>query len=392
MWSSRKTAGPVEWPDVPWAVETVQGYAAVSGPWSWEYGHFLDTVVDAEEIRDYLLRTIYGAFANAKRKEPEKYADYDLGWVPYVAAKRESRRLIGDYILTETDVRSARSFPDAVASGSWPIDLHYPQKGLPFRTAAKMDPVKPYPIPFRCLYSRNIENLMMAGRDISVTHVALGSTRVMNTGGQEGVAAGAGAHLAARYGITPRRVYEQHLEELLTILRVRLGRTTVPGVESAPPAWLQEAGPNVALSARVAVSSCLDPAKYPPSAINDGKTDTARNEGRWVSASGAVHTVELRWDAAQTIGAARITSGWFRGGAPADPNRDFVLLARRGDEWQEIAGTRVVNNNRVQWSAEFPAVMTDGIRMVVTAGSKSLARLWELELYGPVPRSKPAGD
>jgi len=386
MWHSRKAEKPSTFPDVPWAAEVVGDYAAVRGPWSWEYGHHRDTIFEAEEIRDHLLRTIYGAFANARRQA--KYADYELSWVPYVAAKRESRRLMGDYVLTEDDVKSGREFPDGVATGSWPIDLHYPRKGRPFRTYAKMDRVKPYPIPFRCLYSRNVSNLMMAGRDVSVTHVALGSTRVMNTCGQMGVAAGVGAHLAARHEATPRDVYEKHLKELKDALR-GLGRTWRASVGLAPPKWRKAAGANLARDAEVAVDSCLDAKKYPPAAINDGKIDVADNNARWVSAAGSSHHVELTWKKPRTIGAARLVSGWTRGGEIVDPNRDFVLQAPDGAGWRDIPGATATGNRRADWSARFEAVTTDRIRLVVTAGAKDMARLWELELFGPV--AAPAG-
>ena len=230
LWGSRDAGKGVDFPDVPWATEASKGLAATSGNWTWEYGHWLDTVGDAEEIRDHLLRAIYGAFAAAKRAGRDggrptgrPTANLELGWVGYVGGKRESRRLLGDHILTERDVRSGRRFPDAVATGSWSIDLHYP-KGYDFRTYCTQSGVRPYPIPFRCLYSRNVGNLLMAGRDVSVTHVALGSTRVMNTCGQMGVAAGAAAHLCAKHNTTPRGVYAKHLAELLEIVTVRFGQ------------------------------------------------------------------------------------------------------------------------------------------------------------------------
>jgi hypothetical protein len=218
MWGSREADRETAFPPVPWATEVSKDLAATSGDWTWEYGHYLDTIRDAEEIRDHLLRAIYGAFSTAKATDPQKYAKTELAFVPYVAGKRESRRILGDYVLTEGDIVSTRQFPDGVATGSWSIDLHYP-KNYDFRTYAQMNRVKPYPIPFRCLYSKDVDNLMMAGRDISETHVALGSTRVMNTGGQMGVAVGAAAYLCTKHGTTPRGVYEKHLEELLELVK-----------------------------------------------------------------------------------------------------------------------------------------------------------------------------
>ena len=220
-WGSRDAGRPVPFPEVPWATAVSKDSAAVSGGWNWEYGHHLDTIRDAEEIRDYLLRAIYGSFATAKRQDPAKYANYELLWVPYVGGKRESRRLRGDYVLTQNDIQAATPFPDGVATGTWGIDLHYPTAQYDFRTTAPTTRVKPYRIPFRCLYSQYIDNLMMAGRCISVTHVALGSTRVMNTCGQTGVATGAAAYLCKKHAALPRGIYKGHLEELLDIVHGR---------------------------------------------------------------------------------------------------------------------------------------------------------------------------
>ena len=221
MWGTRETDRETMFPALPWATEVSKNLAATGGDWTWEYGHHRDTIREAEEIRDHLFRAIYGAWSSAKNgPDREKNARRELSFVPWIAGKRESRRMVGDYILTENDIRAGREFPDGVATGSWSIDLHFP-KEYDFRTYATFGKVKPYPIPFRSLYSKDVENLMMAGRDISVTHTALGSTRVMNTGGQMGVAVGAAAFLCKKHGATPRGVYEKHLEELLDILKGR---------------------------------------------------------------------------------------------------------------------------------------------------------------------------
>jgi hypothetical protein len=172
-----------------------------------------------------------------------------------VAGKRESRRVIGDYILTQNDILELKQFPDAVATGSWSIDLHYP-KGYDFRTYAQFTKTKPYPIPFRCLYSKDIENLMLAGRDISETHVALGSTRVMNTGGQMGVAVGAGAFLCKKFSTTPRGVYQNHLDELLKVVRGEGDYAEKLKSKFGPPV-LPEAAPGVAEDLQVQTLGAL---------------------------------------------------------------------------------------------------------------------------------------
>lgn len=114
-------------------------------------------------------------------------------------------------------------YPDGCITATWPVDLHYPRPSAsgcePFCSEAKTHQTKPYPIPYRCLYSRNVDNLMMAGRNISVTHVALGTVRVMRTTGMMGEALGVAAGLCVKHNCDPRDVYKKHLDELKALLR-----------------------------------------------------------------------------------------------------------------------------------------------------------------------------
>jgi hypothetical protein len=215
---TRERDEPTMFPDAPWATMVSRDHVDLRSDHSWEYGHWLDTIEDAEHIRDHLLRAIYGTFATVKRKYPKEAANFELEQVGYVAARGESRRLVGDHILTENDIRSKRRFLDTVAMGSLVFCLHYPGKEYDFRNEMKLIAVPPYPIPFRCLYSRNIENLMMAGRDVSATHVAYSSVKLMKTGGQLGIATGAAAFLCKKYNTTPRGVYQHHIKELQDIV------------------------------------------------------------------------------------------------------------------------------------------------------------------------------
>lgn len=217
MWYSRDVGQPVAFQEVPWAMDVAKDYVATSGDWTWEYGLFLDTIRDNELIRDHLLRAIFGSFYNAKQLS--KNANLKLGWVGFIAGKRESRRLIGDYILTEHDLRNHPDFEDTVAIGSWSIDLHYPaSEKYDFQTRAEQIGIQKYGIPYRCLYSVNIDNLWMAGRCLSATHIGLGSPRVMNTCGQMGVAVGYAAYLCQKHGEKPRGVYERHIDELRELI------------------------------------------------------------------------------------------------------------------------------------------------------------------------------
>ena len=134
-----------------------------------------------------LFQAIYGnwAFQKNQSRDKAKYANRELAWAAYIGGKRESRRLLGDVILRQQDIEDRREFPHATLTASWGIDLHYPAPGnseyfpgKEFRSIAVHPGSSPYAIPYRCLYSRNIRNLFMAGRNISVTHVALGTVRV----------------------------------------------------------------------------------------------------------------------------------------------------------------------------------------------------------------------
>jgi len=218
LWRTRNAGKPSIFPEVTWAMDVARDYSATSGTWKWEYSdNNLNQIDDAENIRDHMLKAIYGSFSNAKRKTGND--SLELEWVSYLVGKRESRRLIGDYIYTFNDEREMREFPDVVAMEKRNIDVHYQQNlkesSKPdFLSEALYYKVDHYYIPYRSLYSKNIRNLFMAGRCFSASHVGLGGPRVMNTTGQMGVAVGYAASLCKKYNTTPRGVYENHISEL----------------------------------------------------------------------------------------------------------------------------------------------------------------------------------
>lgn len=234
VFSTRMADRPTSFPDVPWATAVSKDYADLGGQVThdhdnvgglthfWEYGQRLDPFQDAEGIRDHLFCAIYGTFATAKRMNPAEYANLELERVGYVPAGGESRRLMGDYILTEPDVRSGKIFPDAAALCSGHFCLHYAGDKYDFRLGDwKWIPVPAFSVPFRCLYSRNIENLLMAGKHISVTHIAGSATKTMLNGGQTGVATGAAAFLGKKHSAMPRDIGQDHIKELQEILLER---------------------------------------------------------------------------------------------------------------------------------------------------------------------------
>ena len=153
----------------------------------------------------------------------------------YVAGKRESHRLTGDLVLREQDLTDHVKYPDGTAPTSWTVDLHYPDPintqyfpGEEFLSIAKHKPIYPYPIPYRCLYSHNVNNLFMAGRNISVTHVALGTVRVMRTTGMMGEVVGMAAAVCKSHGVLPRKVYESYLSELQILMAKGTGKLDIP--------------------------------------------------------------------------------------------------------------------------------------------------------------------
>lgn len=218
LWNTVQAKKPSRFPDVPWAMPVAKDHESIKGEWYWEYSsNDLDQIKDAEQIRDHLLRAIYGSFWNAK-KHP-KNATVELKWVAFVGGKRESRRLVGDYIYTMKDATEYRDFPDAVVEETRELDGHYQirETGSPYDFLSKamfLKLEKPYYIPFRCFYSRNISNLMMAGRCFSCSHVGLSGPRVMLTCAQMGLATGYAAALCKKHGAAPREVGKEHIHEL----------------------------------------------------------------------------------------------------------------------------------------------------------------------------------
>ena len=225
--------------------------------WWIEWGGELDTIHDNETIRDELWGVIYGIWDYIKNsgKFPDA-ATMTLEWVGSIPGKRESRRLLGDHVLTQNDVLDQVRFDDTVAFGGWSIDMHPPQGVYAYETASShtfSDGV--YEIPYRSLYSRNVGNLLFAGRNLSATHVAFASTRVMATCAVIGEAAGTAAALCSGLGVAPRALYEHHRHDLVqTLLRQD---ASVLGVANDDPT-------DLARRARVRASSHLPAVRLEP--------------------------------------------------------------------------------------------------------------------------------
>lgn len=181
--------------------------------WWIEWGGDRDVVTDNEQIRDELHAAIYGIWDHIKNSGDYDADTLSLEWIGAIPGKREYRRFVGDHLLTQHDVLGQTPFADRVAHGGWSIDLHPPGGMYATEKGSRhWHPDGNYHIPLRCLYSANVANMWMAGRNISATHVALGTTRVMATCAVIGEAAGAAAALAIQQRLTPRALVTDALE------------------------------------------------------------------------------------------------------------------------------------------------------------------------------------
>ncbi len=234
QWYTKDVGRAVAFPVEPWMIAFNEQNCehGLRGDWDWETGMMRDQISEFERIRDYGMLVVYSnwSFLKNKSAKREKYANREFAWVAYVAGKRESRRLMGDHILTQQDVFDFVPYPDGTCCTTWAIDLHYPMPrnkkhydGEPFRSICTHNKHYAYPIPYRCLYSRNVANLFMAGRNISVTHVALGTTRVMRTTGMMGEVVGMAARVCKDRWCRPRGVYESHLDDLKALMAKGVG-------------------------------------------------------------------------------------------------------------------------------------------------------------------------
>ncbi len=185
--------------------------------WWIELGGEDDSIHDTEEVRDRLIKIAYGVWDHIKNRGDHGAQNWELDWVGFLPGKRESRRYIGPYVLTQNDIERGGLFDDIVAYGGWPMDDHNPAgfNTKPTDPPSLLHPTpSPYGIPYRVLYSKNIENLFFAGRNISATHAAISSTRVMGTCSVLGQAMGTAAGICISREILPGELYPAYVGEL----------------------------------------------------------------------------------------------------------------------------------------------------------------------------------
>lgn len=238
LWYARKGGAPAGFPEIDWGLEIDESnaYYIRGGDWEWETGQYRDQANETEYIRDYGMMAIYAnwSFLKNRSKRKDEWAEETLGWVSPVGGKRESYRVVGDLILTENDIENHVAHPDATGAITWSIDLHFPDPENtakfkePFRSCAYHRGIgKPYAVPYRCLYAKDVRNLFLGGRIISMTHVAFSCVRVQRTLGALGEVIGLAAGVCAKEGLLPRDVYEKRFAKLKELMEA--------GVPVPPP-------------------------------------------------------------------------------------------------------------------------------------------------------------
>ncbi len=372
--------------DLPFRGHTTWEY----GYWWVEWGGELDIIRDDERIRDELLAAALGVWDHIKNsgRHPQS-ENWALEWLGFLPGKRESRRFIGDHVLIQQEIQRAEVFEDGVAFGGWPIDLH-PPAGIysPEKPAVQISSPL-YNIPFRALYSKNVENLLFAGRNMSASHVAFGSTRVMATCAVMGQAVGTAAALCARGGATPRALARDGIAELQQLLLKN--DAYIIGVSNSDSA-------DLARSAQVRASS-ETPAGPAAGVINGLHRGTPAGSNRWISdpQKGFPQWLELRFREPLRIREIHLVfdTGLHRAltlthsdgynnrmvrGPQPETVRDYDLFLLSGESARPIA--EVTGNYQRKRIHRFDPQTADGIRLTVkTTNGDPFAKVFEVRAY-----------
>ena len=274
QWLSEERAEDAPFPDISaWAlkIDNESGTYNLRGSWDWENGFYRDMAEETETIRDYGLLSVFSNWHWMKNVSPRKaeFRRQAFKWISPLGGKRESHRVVGDYVFNQNDLHNHTDFKDATACATWNIDFHFPDPRFagkfpePFRSAAYHRGYgDPQPVPYRSLYARDVANLFLAGRHISVSHAAFASVRVQRTLGALAEVTGLAAAIARKHDCTPRMVYEKYLDELKASMKkgvpdwgvmhsggAKIGENydfNVRGKVSVDPSWGQPLDPQVA--------------------------------------------------------------------------------------------------------------------------------------------------
>lgn len=331
--------------------------------WWIEFGGNLDTIGDANAIQFELKRIAYGVWDYMKNHPDGRGQNYDLDWIGSLPGKRESARLIGPHILTQHDVMKGGHFEDVIAYGGWTLDDHHPDAFWKQGHLSQHHVCpSPFGIPFGCLYSINVPNLMFAGRNISCTHMALSATRVMGTCAALGQAVGTAAAVAFKYGTTPAGVAKDHVAEL---------QNTLEDDDCMLPYRWREVSALTKTAAVLAENH---------ESLRNGidRVYNKQDNGVW-STPGSTNLV-YTWDAPKTLAGARLVfDSNMKAGSkrmrkleattqrvkmPKMLAKGFRLDARTGGEWKTVFEEKL--NIRRLRKVSFAPVEADALRLVVT--------------------------
>lgn len=361
-----------------------------SGSWWHENRNEVDDLWDPEAARDGLLRVSLSYWNWIKNVSPmfkDKAANRKLLPLPTNNAKRETVRLVGDVIVTEDDVLSVRPWKDRIGYGGWGLDIHHPEAifskegPFDFNTHTKL-----HNLPFRMLYSKNVPNLLMAGRNVSCTHVALGTMRVQATTGQMGQAVGTAAALCVRYGTDPRGIYQTHIGELQQQL-IKDDQYLI-GLRNEDPNDLVRTANALAsseLSAQFSAQNAINGiTRVVDNEMNMWASDPSQPMPQWLEldlrGKEKINAVYLTFDT-DINDAKRATWEWKDAERmPPEAARDYQVQVLKGKKWITVADVK--GNYQRRRIHRFPEVKTSKIKVVVTAtnGDKS-ARIYEVRAY-----------
>jgi len=354
--------------------------------WWLENSNDHDDLWEAEFARDELVRLGVGYFHWLKNVCPEKdrFRTHRLTRLALHNSKRENRRLIGDYVLSQKDIEQKKQFEDTVAYHGWGIDVHHP---LGMYSGAEgpfhLNMVIPVlPIPYRCLYSKNIRNLFVASRCSSFSHLALGSTRVENTIATLGQVVGTAAALCKEKGILPRHIYENYIKELQQ--RLLKDDQTIWGLSN------QDAN-DLAKTASVSASSEALSKNGKASNITDGHLRSTENSCHaWISDNtGLPQSITLTWSKPVAASKVQITT---------ETDLTYPLysvweippfgLTAKDVTVELLSGSEVLrtlcikDNYRRQMRLTFENSCFDSLRITITATSgEPIAVLNEVRVY-----------
>lgn len=396
LFTSRLHDRPMPFTPPKWARKVTPAQLRFRSVNSWEYGYWwiewggdLNTVWDNERIRFELMSILMGVWDYIKNSGAHpSSANWALDWVGMMPGRRGSRRMVGDVIMTQSDLMRG-TWPDAVAIGGWPMDDHPPagfdRPEVPPNTVIRTPEV--FNIPLRALYSKNVPNLFMAGRNISATHAAFTSTRVMATCAVAGQAAGTAAALCVKEGLTPRQ-FAGDAARVAKLQQVLLkDDQTLRGVKNEDQADLAK---------QAQVTASAEEAHAKAANIIDGWVRDIPNKEvhQWQGRMGADGAwIELHWPKPVTIGEIQLTfdTGFQRELTltSGDGVNKGIIRAPQPEtvkDYRVMAGGRTLvavkgNHQRVN-RHRFEKATTDRLRIQVDATNGSeMARVFEIRCY-----------